>query len=115
MHSPTSDKMFILSADVNQNNHRMRLPTYLNLNLGYEDLDSGSTLIESNLGRRKQNLYFLLYMSVYVTYLVAGSWFFIFIELPEEVNFRKNLDNVKNSFLQRYPEMKGNLGTLLSL
>lgn len=107
MHSPTSDKVFILSTDVNQNSHRMTIPNYLNL--GYEDLDSGSTLIEHSLCRRKQNLYFFLYVSVYVTYLVAGSWFFIFIELPEEMNFRKNLDNVKNSFIQKYPEMEGNL------
>lgn len=112
MHSPTSsDKVFILSTDVNQNNHRMTIPSYLNLKLGYEDLDSqsSSTFIQDNLCRRKQNLYFFVYVSVYVTFLVAGSWFFIFIELPEEMKFRKNLDFVKSSFIQKHPEMKGNL------
>lgn len=106
MHSPTSDKVFILTGDVNQNDPRLTLPKYLNQAEGYENLDK-SNFIEKNLCRKKQNFYFFLYVSVYVVYLIAGSWFFIFMELPEEVKLRNNIDNVKSSFLHKFKDMKG--------
>lgn len=107
MHSPTSDKVFILSTDVNENNHQMTMPSYHRL--GYEDLDNGSVCTEKNLCRRKQNFYFFAYVFGYVIFLVSGSLFFNFFEHPEEIRYRKNLDYTKKSFIRKYPEMKGNL------